>query len=915
MAFQPSYSTFADLAPNAQGGSSSMSSAYTPTQQDFQDLLPQAKPSYLDQVGQAALDFSKSPIGYFQKNIPGTKLTDFPSVIQGLFNSAQQGGNYIDRGINALAGTNLQAPGVNVADVIPQMNQPQSTTNPLGANPSAISLGNIAGNLVTGAAAGGLAGGLGEIASNVPTLSRAANAIANVPYAGKPLSYLSSLLPAFTGGAVAQGTSVANDPNSSIPQATIEGGLLGAGGQALLDTPIGARALLAKFVNGKGDQGAITPDEFQQNVANVPDGIKVPLGDVANSSKMKAAYGATQVVPGSAASTPYEQLNQYIRGNLSDVKSNLNASPVDPAAATPSIESILNSTLENLGDATKQSILTSEVENLRQSLPAGIEYPGANSSLSNLPDAMKNNYLQSELTNIKNKLNPDFNGPALDKQIYDEYNQSYQTSLENEKNAYGVFRDKAAEIDSLPENLPTTKISYQSKGLNTVPVTEQIPAENNLVNPDPINKYIAQVYKETGDPQLLSGVGDFLQKVGDENGYPLSNLTNLLDLRQAINKRYGMTLSPDQGYQRGILKGLKSSVDEAINPAMKNYPELSDLHQAALQSHKDTLPFEQVGFGRKPSVSPFKQRFDTNINTANVSNGILSEYLRPSQAADSARSLQHLLSNVSPATRSAISHNYLFGNDGSNVPKSALANFDKLGETQKKLIFGQDKNALENISKINKSDVPLESFKIDDETKAGILHQYLFRDDLVTNPQNVIARYDRLDPKVKQFLKGTDELPSKLDWLSSLNKTKPSFNFLQQNLPEDVRQSILSNYLFKDQEKLDPAKAISNYLKLKPAQRLLLAGNQKAMLDKLVALKKQFPEIFQVDYVPKTGHTGMRGGLATAQLVGLLHGNVAAAAAPTIGAQIVQRVLRSDFLKNQYLKSLKEQAARKAAKP
>lgn len=136
---------------------------------------------------------------------------------------------------------------------------------------------------------------------------------------------------------------------------------------------------------------------------------------------------------------------------------------------------------------------------------------------------------------------------------------------------------------------------------------------------------------------------------------------------------------------------------------------------------------------------------------------------------------------------------------------------------------------------------------------------------------------------------------------------------------DDARRAMGAAYLDHD-SMAKFSKAIND---LNQKQRNLLFEEQAPVAEQVANISKTFPRAKSPDFVPRTGETGSKAAqLGKAmQAMGLLGGAYAAghtgadvsdilatALAPTVGAYTGQQALRSNLLKNLYLRSLRKRA-------
>jgi len=157
----------------------------------------------------------------------------------------------------------------------------------------------------------------------------------------------------------------------------------------------------------------------------------------------------------------------------------------------------------------------------------------------------------------------------------------------------------------------------------------------------------------------------------------------------------------------------------------------------------------------------------------------------------------------------------------------------------------------------------------------------------INNNPNASDTGKFIDSYVKSSL-GNKDNSSLLDNLLS-KVDEPTKNLVAERFINPRGESSLSDQ-------------VKNLSKLSPGQRSLLFGGNKPVSDEILKLSKMFPEGKNPGFVPKTGFTGSK---ITGGVLGALHPELVGL---PIGAQIIQRALRSNALKNIYLNSLKSQS-------
>lgn len=233
------------------------------------------------------------------------KASDMSVILRGLLSGAAEPG----RGLANLMASGLQKiPGA--GKLVHQIPEQQTQMLSPAEQQSALGKGSeVVGQVAPALASGGLSG-LAEEA--LPAAAQAAT---------RGLAAPAASMAAY---------SAATSPDDRGSQAAL-GALGGAGGE-LLARGVGAiPGSLGRIVGGTR-----APEEVKAAQAVVPKGVKMPLGDVADSPWLQNAYKITQGVFGSGANKPYEQLRSALGDSLSkadlpspDKVGNVNQSVMD----------------------------------------------------------------------------------------------------------------------------------------------------------------------------------------------------------------------------------------------------------------------------------------------------------------------------------------------------------------------------------------------------------------------------------------------------------------------------------------------------------------------------------------------------------------------------------------------------------
>ncbi|WP_438967012.1 hypothetical protein [Flavobacterium sp.] len=77
----------------------------------------------------------------------------------------------------------------------------------------------------------------------------------------------------------------------------------------------------------------MTPEKFSQRLASQPEGIKLPIGEIAGAPALQRLYTALQGMFGAGATKPYEQLNKFLKQKREEISKLPNETVDDPNQA------------------------------------------------------------------------------------------------------------------------------------------------------------------------------------------------------------------------------------------------------------------------------------------------------------------------------------------------------------------------------------------------------------------------------------------------------------------------------------------------------------------------------------------------------------------------------------------------------
>ncbi len=172
-------------------------------------------------------------------------------------------------------------------------------------NQTAIGTGKLIGALASGAGAESIGASALDGAGSLPYIG---NAIGKLPGIAKAV---------LTGGAGGAASSLGLD------QSPTEGAAIGAALPPVLSGisnayPLAKRGLTKLLVGGSKN---VTPEEFEAATATIPEGVKAPIGEAANSPKAKNLYDFARSITGSFADKPYKQIFDHLNKGANELTS------------------------------------------------------------------------------------------------------------------------------------------------------------------------------------------------------------------------------------------------------------------------------------------------------------------------------------------------------------------------------------------------------------------------------------------------------------------------------------------------------------------------------------------------------------------------------------------------------------------
>jgi len=354
----------------------------------------------------------------------------------------------------------------------------------------------------------------------------------------------------------------------------------------------------------------------------------------------------------------------------------------------------------------------------------------------------------------------------------------------------------------------------------------------------------------------------------------------------------------------------KSSIPQNLNDYI--FGKVNDAYQGAKDVR--TTAYNNLDNALKSADNNISSFDSTPIQDAitNIKNQIGNK-INTTTGAKQYSSILNLMNDINGKNATIPLNNFSDANDLREMINNEYRNNLGPQDAQNRLFINQLRNATDQMVEKNAKNIS--------PTLKPLMDQ-------ANNAHKEVLQFERMgtgkNPALSPFKKIVDYnngAPNTDNFVNSYLGTpgsKESYNNLLRLtsvLPDSDKKIIGANYLFNPQkeEMLDPLSVISRYEKLSPRVSDLLFQDQKPVLDNLKKIKSISPEVFKVDYVPKTGYTGAKALGAGAALASgfshLFHGDPLTAAGiiggiPLAG-QAIQRTLRSAPLKNFYLNALK----------
>ncbi|WP_299079138.1 hypothetical protein [uncultured Paraglaciecola sp.] len=400
---------------------------------------------------------------------------------------------------------------------------------------------------------------------------------------------------------------------------------------------------------------------------------------------------------------------------------------------------------------------------------------------------------------------------------------------------------------------------------------------------------------------------------------PIGELAKSPRAKTSYAKSRGIALSQaDVPYQQtyNYLKkstdSLFSDVPDVSNPSQHVYDDVEKSYISALESRKrkyntlakyadkNDLPFNDA---------PFKNEIDSSIKEIqkNITNETTENLYR-----ESLKTLKDFRQSIKPSLIRDNPRINSFGN--------ALSSRRAINDLIKKASRKDDKLYLRYLKKIkNGIDLSLEAsssqdpklFELFQDANNSRIHQGTYENLNLNNKTPFFKIYEKKgtpDNFIGSYIKSN----SKGDDYSGL------MGALTEKLSPDAKGVMAKAYI-KPTDETSLAKQIERIKKLSPTQRYLMFGKKAPIADRISKISGLYPSAASADFTPKTGYTagklsqllfeisGLTSGLgvgAATHSPGVAATSAAIAAALPAYGQIIQRGLRSEFLKDSYMRYL-----------
>jgi hypothetical protein len=428
---------------------------------------------------------------------------------------------------------------------------------------------------------------------------------------------------------------------------------------------------------------ALTPLAALRGVRAIPGVLRRALGG--------AAFGA-------AVQPEHRGLGALFGFGLSPL------AEVATAAAAP-VESI-----KGLAKFLKPRRSQEAVEAIQGALPTGVSLPAGTLMQSSplkfleniaekVPGSGMKRGAQELHLNIKNTLNDLMNRlegkdhPDLNKAVFDEMHQGYQDAQDKYEHALDEFFNTSrgtpeAQAITSPEGLqiPASRTIHKAytqagqKIFGRIKGMKEPPADMKAL------QSALDDYNPDSMQPALNDLSDFEQE---------KKLINLRR-REQFNKKNYVTSKFLGDLKRSLMMDLEKNAQN-ISPTLANQLRESD----AIYKN-EVIPYKKIGKRNTPFY---------NILETSQSKGIepntdkfIQNYLKPGAQADQANILSELINkSANPErTRQLLIHYHFTPAKGAEEihPGKFMGQYNKLGERQKQLLFGDVKNNLDDINTI-----------------------------------------------------------------------------------------------------------------------------------------------------------------------------------------------------------------------
>lgn len=383
---------------------------------------------------------------------------------------------------------------------------------------------------------------LGEVAAFAPALS-GAGAVESAVTEG-----LGGVLPSLAargaglaaGGATAAGLTGQPIESGAIQNVLI-GGLIGAAGK-------GIGKVLPKIIGGTGKSGKLTAQELAQRQASVPEGVSVPLGELAQSPSLKMLQKALRLVPFSGMTKPETEAFEYGMRTKNEM-----VPEIAQNETKPYLNTIANDYLNSYDlQKAKTNAAYEDIKNYLKNTNTKID----DSPIMNSLNSVNSQLSKESETQLGSDLYNDFKNKILNDYLSSK-DKPYRINLKNPDNLFRFRRqlnNYISELDPAKERTLSRYTSLLKKGIDE--------SLENTAETDPILK---KLHDNANSERITQG--KFENIPDDVLGRSSKKFTDFYKSLKTANKDIGSAI---EGYLTPTKDNrMLSHLMENISPASR----------------------------------------------------------------------------------------------------------------------------------------------------------------------------------------------------------------------------------------------------------------------------------------------------------------------------------------------------------